>query len=159
MKNRMFVVTAIASIILLFSGCMGSFETARVVPLKVGATYFATIDAEDDNAFIMPGIIIETGLPAAPARFGIGLHLRTAVVIKSEQNDDNDDDDDHGFMVVWGGKLQIPQNSLVDIALGLDIWCYVPGEIKLFLSRRFGIIEPYAILAVADIINFNESDI
>ena len=94
MKNRMFVVTAIASIILLFSGCMGSFETARVVPLKVGATYFATIDAEDDNAFIMPGIIIETGLPAAPARFGIGLHLRTAVVIKSEQNDDNDDDDD-----------------------------------------------------------------
>jgi len=158
MKNVLFVIIA-ALVVLLFSSCMGTFETARVVPLKVGATYFSTIDAEEDNSFTMPGIIVETGLPAGPARFGIGLHLRATAVIRSEQNDDNNDNDDNGFMIVWGGKLQIPQNGFADIALGLDIWGYVPGEIKLFLSRRFGIIEPYAILAVADLINFNDSDI
>lgn len=156
MKNVLIVIIAAALVALLFSGCMGTFETARVVPLKVGATYFATIDTEEENSFTMPGIIVETGLPAGPARFGIGLHLRATAVIRSEQNDDNDE---NGFMLVWGGKLQIPQNSFADIALGLDIWGYVPGEIKLFLSRRFGIIEPYAVLAVADIINFNDSDI
>ena len=151
--NRLFSIIAVASVILLFSSCMGTFETARVVPLKVGATYFTTVDANEDDSFNMPGIVVETGLPADPARFGLGLHLRVAALIGSEENDDN------GFMMVWGGKVQVPQNSLVDIALGLDIWGYVPGEIKLFLSRRFGIIEPYAILAVADLIDFKDSDI
>ena len=151
--KRLFAIIATASVVLFFSSCMGTFETARVVPFKVGATYFATIDANEDDSFSMPGIVVETGWPADPARFGIGLHLRAARLIASDQNDDN------GFMIVWGGKLQIPQNSIVDIALGLDIWGYVPGEIKFFLSRRFGIIEPYVILAVADLIDFNESDI
>ena len=151
--NRLFSIIAVASVVLLFSSCMGTFETARVVPFKVGATYFTTIDANEDDSFNMPGIVVEAGLPAGPSRFGIGLHLRVATLFGSEENDDN------GFMIVWGGKLQMPQNSIVDIALGLDIWGYVPGEIKFFLSRRFGIIEPYAILAVADLINFNDSDI
>ncbi len=155
MKNRLFVITAAAAAFLLFIGCMGTFETARVVPLKVGATYFATLDASEDDTFNMLGIILETGWPAAPSRFGLGLHIRATALIGSDENND----DDNGFMIVWGGKLQIPQNSLVDIALGLDMWAYVPGEIKLFLSRRFGIIEPYAVLGVADLINFNDSDI
>ncbi|NOQ21104.1 MAG: hypothetical protein GQ565_00440 [Candidatus Aegiribacteria sp.] len=153
MKNSLLAIIAAASGFLLFSGCMGTFETARVVPFKLGATYFATIDASEDDSFTMPGMILETGWPAAPARFGLGLHLRATAVIGSDQNDDN------GFMIVWGGKLQIPQNSLIDIALGLDIWGYVPGEIKLYLSRRFGIIEPYVILAVAELIDFRDSDI
>lgn len=153
MMNRLFAIIAVASIVLLFSSCMGTFETARVVPLKVGATYFTTIDADEDDSFSMPGLVVEAGLPAGPSRFGIGVHLRAAVHIASDQNDDD------GFIIVWGGKLQIPQNSFADIALGVDIWGYVPGEIKFFLSRRFGIIEPYVILGVADIIDFNDSDI
>ena len=151
--NRLFVIIATASVILLFSSCMGTFETARVVPVKVGATYFTTIDANEDDSFNMPGVVFEAGLPAGLSRFGIGFHIRAAVHIASDQNDDD------GFIIVWGGKLQIPQNNIVDIALGLEMWGYVPGEIKFFLSRRFGIIEPYAILAVADLINFNDSDI
>lgn len=153
MMNRLFAIIAVASVILFFASCMGTFETARVVPFKVGATYFATIDANEDDSFSMPGMVVEAGWPADTARFGIGLHLRAATLIASDQNDDN------GFMIVWGGKIQIPQNSIVDIAFGLDIWGYVPGEIKFYLSRRFGIIEPYVILAVADLIDFNESDI
>lgn len=149
---------AAAALFLLFAGCMGTFETARVVPFKVGATYFATLDAEKDNSFNMPGIIVETGMPAGPAQFGLGLHLRAGAIIEANDDDFNDDDDT-GVMIVWGGKVQIPQNSFMDIALGLDIWAYVPGEIKLFLSRRFGIIEPYVILGVADLIDFNDSDI
>lgn len=151
MKNRMFVVTAIASIFLLFSGCMGTFETARVVPLKVGATYFTSVESHEDDSFSMPGIIVETGFPAGPGRFGIGLHLRAAAVL--EENDDN------GFMIVWGGKIQIPQNSLVDIALGLDVWVYFPGEVRLFVSRRIGAIEPYICIGIADFIDFNNNDI
>ncbi len=158
--NRLFTIIATASVVLLFSSCMGTFETARVVPFKVGATYFTTVDSNEDNSFIMPGIIVETGLPAGPAQFGLGLHLRVGAIIETYDDDnENNDEDDVGVLIVWGGKLQIPQNSLVDIALGLDIWAYVPGEIKLFLSRRFGIIEPYVILGVADLIDFNDSDI
>ncbi|MCD4776928.1 MAG: hypothetical protein K8S15_12865 [Candidatus Aegiribacteria sp.] len=148
---RLFTITVVASIFLFFSGCMGTFETARVVPLKVGATYFTTVESNEDNSFSMPGIIVETGLPAGPARFGIGLHLRVAAVL--EENDDN------GFMLVWGGKIQIPENSLVDIALGLDVWGYFPGEVKLYISRRIGSIEPYICIGIADFIDYKNNDI
>ena len=151
--NRLFAIIATASVVLLFSSCMGTFETARVVPLKVGATCFTTVDADEDDSFTMPGMILETGWPAGPARFGLGLHFRASAVIGSEENDEN------GFMLVWGGKVQIPQNDIVDIAFGLDIWGYVPGEIKLFVSRRLGIIEPYAVVSIADLIDFHDSDV
>ncbi len=152
MLNRLFMIIATASIVLLFSSCMGTFETARVVPFKIGATYFTTIDSEDDDStstFGMPGIILETGWPAGPSRFGIGLHLRAAAIIET---------DDDGFMLVWGGKLQLPQNSFADIAIGLDVWGYYPGEIKLLVSRRFGIIEPYACLGVVGFLNTDDDE-
>jgi len=151
MKTKLFTITVAASVFLLFSGCMGTFETARVVPLKVGATYFTTVESHEDNSFSMPGIIVETGWPAGPARFGIGLHLRAAAII--EENDDD------WFMIVWGGKIQIPQNGLVDIALGLDVWGYFPGEVKLFVSRKIGSIEPYICLGIADFIDYKNNDI
>ncbi len=151
--NRLFMIIATASVVLLFSGCMGTFETARVVPLKVGATCFTTVDADEDDSFTIPGMILEKGWPADQSRFGLGLHLRVGAFIYNDQEDDN------GFMLVWGGKVQIPQNNIVDIALGLDIWGYVPGEIRLFMSRRFGIIEPYAVVSITDLIDFNDSDV
>ena len=39
--NRILSIITAAAVLLLFAGCMGTFETARVVPIKVGATYFA----------------------------------------------------------------------------------------------------------------------
>ncbi len=151
--NRLLSLIVTAAVLLLFAGCMGTFETARVVPLKVGATCFTTVDADEDDSFTIPGMVIEKGWPADQSRFGLGLHLRAGAFIH------NDQDDDNGFMLVWGGKVQIPQNNIVDIALGLDIWGYVPGEIKLFVSRRLGIIEPYAVVSIADLIDFHDSDV
>ena len=48
MKKLLPVITA-AAVLLLLSGCMGTFETARVVPLKIGATYFKTIESDNDE--------------------------------------------------------------------------------------------------------------
>jgi len=155
--NKLFQIITAAIVLLFFSGCMGTFETARVVPFKIGATYFTTInsddadngDDDDDDTFGMPGIIIETGWPAGPSRFGVGLHLRAAGVI---------DTDDDGFILVWGGKLQLPQNSFADIALGVDIWGYYPGEIKLFVSRQLGLIEPYGCVGVVGFLDDDDDD-
>ncbi|MCK5117280.1 MAG: hypothetical protein KAR44_11820 [Candidatus Aegiribacteria sp.] len=151
--TRPLSIIATAAVVLLFSSCMGTFETARVVPLKVGATYFTTVNADEQESFTIPGMVLENGWPADQSRFGVGLHLRVGAFIH------NDPEDDNGLMFVWGGKVQIPQNSIVDIAFGLDIWGYVPGEIKLLVSRRLGIIEPYAILSIADLIDFHDSDV
>lgn len=145
--NKLLLIVTAASVLLLFAGCMGTFETARVVPLKVGATYFTTVESNEDNSFGMPGIIVETGWPAGPARFGIGLHLRVAAFIETNGTDDD------GAMVIWGGKLQLPQNNIADIALGVDVWGYYPGEIKLLMSRRIGVIEPYICLGLASFID------
>ena len=147
--NRLFTIIATTSVVLLFSSCMGTFETARVVPFKVGATYFTTVDSNEGNSFSMPGAIVEAGFPAGPGRFGIGLHLRVAALIGINGTDDD------GAMVVWGGKLQLPQNSFADIALGVDVWGYYPGEIKFLVSRRFGVLEPYICLGVAGFIDLN----
>ncbi len=147
--NRLLSVVAITAVFLLFAGCMGTFETARVVPLKIGATYFTTVDSNEDDSYGMPGIIVETGWPAGPSRFGIGLHLRAAAFLGTDGTDDN------GVLVIWGSKLQLPQNSIADIALGVDFWGYYPGEIKLLLSRRIGILEPYACVGVAAFLDAN----
>jgi len=149
MLNRLLLNIAVVSIVILLSSCMGTFDTARVVPLKAGATFFTTVDSNEDSSYAMPGIILAAGYPAGPARFGIGLHLRLAAFIGI------DDTDDDGAMVVWGGKLQLPQNSFADIALAVDIWGFYPGELKLLLSRRLGIIEPYICLGIAAFINAN----
>ena len=150
--HRLLLIAAIAAVFLLFAGCMGTFETARVVPLKIGATYFTTVDSEDTDStstFGMPGLIFEAGWPAGPSRFGVGFHLRAAAVIET---------DDDGFLLVWGGKLQLPQNSLADIALGVDVWGYYPGEFKLFVSKQLGIIEPYACLGVVGFLDSDDDD-
>jgi hypothetical protein len=68
------------------------------------------------------------------------------------------DDDDFGFFPVWGGKLQIPQNSIADVAVGIDVWGIYPGELKLFISRRFGIFEPYSCIAGANFLDLNDND-
>ena len=157
MKNGLFSIIATALVSLFFSGCMGTFETARVVPFKAGVTYFTTFNEEeddssssaDDNSFGIPGIILEAGWPAGPSKFGIGLHLRAGAFLQ---------EDDNGAVLVWGGKLQIPENSIADIAIGLDIWGYVPGEIKLLISRRFGIIEPYATVGVVNFLSILDDD-
>lgn len=151
--KRLLSIVSTAAVTLLFSSCMGTFETARVVPFKAGATCFTTVNADEDDSFTIPGMILEKGWPADQSRFGLGLHLRAGAFII------NDPDDNDGFMFVWGGKVQIPQNNIVDIAFGLDIWGYVPGEIKLFISRRFEIIEPYVIVSIADLIDFKDSDV
>lgn len=157
MKKLLPMITA-AAVLLLFAGCMGTFETARVVPLKIGATYFATVDSDvDDDSFGMPGIIVEAGWPAGPKRFGVGFHLRAAAVIETYVNEVTEGDGD-GFMIVWGAKVQLPQNSLVDIALGVDVWGYYPGEIKILMSRRFGILEPYACLGVVGFLDDDDDD-
>ena len=48
---------------------------------------------------------------------------------------------------VWGAKLQIPENSIVDIAAAVEILAVLPVEVKLLVSRRIGIFEPYFVLA------------
>lgn len=156
--NKLLSIITAAVVLLLFAGCMGTFETARVVPLKIGATYFATVDSDvDDDSFGMPGIIVEAGWPAGPKRFGVGFHLRAAAVIETYVNEVTEGDDD-GFMIVWGAKVQLPQNSLVDIALGVDVWGYYPGEIKLLISKKIGIIEPYACLGIVGFLETDEGD-
>ena len=87
--NRLLSIIAIAAVALLFAGCMGTFETARVVPFKVGATCFTTVDADEDDSFTIPSIIVETGLPAGPSRFGLGLYLRVGAFIHNDPDDDN----------------------------------------------------------------------
>lgn len=156
--NKLLPIILIAAVFLLFAGCMGTFETARVVPLKVGATYFATVDSNvDDDSFGMPGIIVEAGWPAGPKRFGVGFHLRAAAVIETYVNELTEGDGG-GFMIVWGAKIQLPQNSLVDIALGLDVWGYYPGEIKFLISKKIGIFEPYACLGAVGFLDTDEDD-
>jgi len=150
MKKTLFITVSAVSIILLLSACMGTFETARVVPLRVGGTYFTSIESKEDESFDMPGVFAETGWPAGPARFGIGLHLSISAVFE--------DNDSNGAMIVWGGKLQFPENSIADVALGLDIWGYFPGEIKLFVSRTLGVVEPYVCIGIADFVDNNNSD-
>ena len=158
LMNRVLSIVSITVVFLLFAGCMGTFETARVVPLKIGATYFATVDSDvDDDSFGMPGIIVEAGWPAGLKRFGVGFHLRAAAVIETYVNEVTEGDGD-GFMIVWGAKVQLPQNSLVDIALGLDVWGFYPGEIKILMSRRFGILEPYACLGVVGFLDTTDDD-
>jgi hypothetical protein len=143
-------LVAAVTLILLTAGCMGTFETARVVPFKIGATYFTSIESSEDDSFGMPGIVVETGWPAAAARFGIGLHLRVSAILA--------EDGDNGAMIIWGGKLQLPVNSIADIAFGLDMWGYFPGEMKLHISRKLGAIEPYVCIGIADFIDYNNSD-
>ena len=147
---RTLIRVGAASILLFSVGCMGTFETARVVPLKIGGTYFTSVESSEDDSFGLPGVIFETGSPAGPARFGMGLHLRAAAMLA--------EDGDDGVMIIWGGKLQLPVNRVADIAFGLDVWGYFPGEIKLHISRRLGAIEPYLCIGIADFIDYNNTD-
>ena len=152
MRLRHLLISALI-LSVIFTGCMGTFETARVVPFKIGATCFTSIgDDEDDVSFVMPGIILEGGWPAGPGKFGIGLHMRAAGVFESGEDADN------GFMFVWGGKVQLPQNSVADIAIGVDVWAYYPGELKLFLSKQLGPIEPYFAIGIAGFLNDDDDD-
>lgn len=147
--KHVFISTA-AVALLFMSGCMGTFQTARVAPLRVGGFYFTSVGSDESNHFTMPGVIIEGGWPAGLNRFGIGLNVRLIGVIE--------DDGDIGFFPVWGGKLQLPQNSVVDVAVGLDVWAYYPGEVKLLLSRQLGIFEPYTCLSAVNFLN-SDNDI
>lgn len=54
-----------------------------------------TVDADEDDSFTIPGMVIEKGWPADQSRFGLGLHLRAGAFIH------NDQDDENGFMFVW----------------------------------------------------------
>ncbi|MBD3277481.1 MAG: hypothetical protein GF388_04190 [Candidatus Aegiribacteria sp.] len=138
-------------LLLLISGCMGTYETARVVPIKVGVTYFTSIrdndDPDDEDEISLPGIFAEAGFPAGPSRFGVGFHLKAG---------GNLIDAEKGVIAVWGAKLQIPENSLLDIAFGMDVWGILPGEIKLHLSRRIGTVEPYLCLAAVDFFDYDD---
>jgi hypothetical protein len=131
----------LVSAVSLLCACMGTFETARVVPLRMGAHYFRSISG--DGGVSMPGLFIEGGWPAGPGRFGMGLHLELMASLG---------DRDRGFIGLWGAKLQLPRNPILDIALGADMWGYFPGEIKLHVSRVIGPLEPYACLAAVTVI-------
>jgi len=120
---------------------MGTFETARVVPLRIGGTFFRSLPS--DGGVSMTGLFIEGGLPAGPGRFGAGLHAEITASLG---------DRDRGIIGLWGVKLQLPGNPVLDIALGADMWGYFPGEIKLILSRIVGPLEPYACLSAATVI-------
>ncbi|GEM_PF-2838116 len=134
---------------LISTGCMGTFETARVTTFRAGATYFATTESDENQSWNMPGIFLEGGFPGGPSRFGIGLHIKAALSVG-----DND-----GFIAVWGGKLQFPENRIADVAVAVDMWgLYFPGEIKLHLSKRMGIFEPYVCLAIVDFLDYTEGD-
>lgn len=133
---------------LLLAGCMGTFQTARVVPFRIGGYCFGLSDGEGGSIFI-PGVILDGGWPAGPGRFGIGLNLKLMGELGNEST---------GFMAVWGAKFQIPENSIVDMALGVDFWVYYPGEIRLTLSRSLGILEPYACIGVANFIDDDDGD-
>ncbi len=140
MKSN-FHLTAVILVIalLLLSGCWGTFQTARVEKLKLGAYYFGTIPVEDNFSTGFTGFYIEGGWPAGPKQFGIGLNTRLGLL---------QDDDGLGLMAgVWGAKLQIPENSIVDIAAAVEILAVLPVEVKLLVSRRIGIFEPYFVLA------------
>lgn len=142
------LLSAILIGVLLITGCMGTYETARVVPLKVGVTYFTSIregDSNDEDGFSLPGIFAEAGFPAGPSRFGIGFHLKAGGNFINFQK---------GVIAVWGAKLQIPENGFMDIAVGMDVWMVLPGEIKLHLSKRLGTVEPYLCLAAVDFFDY-----
>lgn len=128
-------------------GCMGTMETARVVPFRLGGTYFTLLSGDDD--LNMPGLFMEGGWPAGPGRFGVGLHLKLLVSIET---------DDTGFLGIWGAKLQLPENPLMDIALAVDVWGYYPGEVKLHLSKPMGIFEPYVCVALANFLTDDDDD-
>jgi hypothetical protein len=145
LPHRPGVVVLLASSAALLCACMGTFETARVVPLRMGATYFTSISGS--GGVSMPGLFIEGGWPAGPGRFGVGLHLELMASLG---------DRDRGFMGLWGAKLQLPRNPVLDVALGADMWGYFPGEIKLLLSRVIGNVEPYGCLAVATVITADD---
>ena len=142
------VLSAFLMVSILLSGCMGTYETARVARFRAGATYFGAADPEDDETWSMPGIFLEAGLPAGASRFGLGLHIKAAASIG----------EDDGFIAVWGAKLQLPENGLVDIAVGMDAWGILPGEIKLHLSRRLGAFEPYLCAAAVDFLDYDDDD-
>lgn len=148
MKNGGMLCVAVAVALALAAGCMGTFETARVTGFRAGATYFGTGETDEEEAWSMPGVFIEGGFPAGPSRFGLGLHIKAMVSVG----------EDDGFLAVWGGKLQIPENSLVDAAVGVDVWGILPGELKLHLSRRIGLFEPYLCVAAADFLDYDDDD-
>lgn len=137
------IIIIALSIGLAQTGCMGTFQTARVVPFRVGGYCFGLTGVDDEGPSFLPGVILDGGWPAGPGRFGIGLNLK----LMGELGDG-----DTGFMAVWGAKLQLPENRIVDVALGVDFWAYYPGELKLILSRRLGILEPYACIGAANFI-------
>lgn len=141
LRGRPEAAAVLVSAVSLLCACMGTFETARVIPLRVGASYFRSLSG--DGGVSMPGLFLEGGWPAAPGRFGVGLHLELMQSLG---------DRDRGFIGLWGAKLQLPGNPVLDIALGADMWGYFPGEIKLLLSRVIGPLEPYACLAAATMI-------
>ena len=135
---------------LTLTGCLGTFQTARVVPLRIGALYYGAAGTDADNSLAMPGLFIEGGWPAGPGRFGIGLNLKLLTDVGSGDN--------NSFLGVWGAKLQLPENHMLDIAVGVDVWAYYPGELKLFLSRRIGILEPYACVGAANFLRDDDDD-
>lgn len=141
------VGAAVVIAILSGLGCMGTMETARVVPFRLGGTYFTFLTEDDDLK--MPGLFMEGGWPAGPGRFGVGLHLKLLVSVET---------DDTGFLGIWGAKLQLPENSLMDIALAVDVWGYFPGEVKLHLSKPIGVFEPYVCLALANFLTDDDDD-
>ncbi len=148
--NR-WLITALVSFSLISSSCMGSFETARVVPLKAGITYFTTVESSEEDSFNMLGIIVETGFPAGPSKVGVGFHLRASLL--------GADDSDDGAIFVWGSKLQLPENSLADMAVSIDFWGYYPSEIKLIFSKKLSILEPYCSLGIVGFLeSFNNDD-
>jgi hypothetical protein len=148
MKLRTSFLAVSALVLLLISGCMGTFETARVTKFRAGATYFGTAESEDDDSWSMPGIFLEGGFPAGPSRFGLGLHIKVAASVG----------DDDGFIGVLGAKLQFPENGLADIAVGVDLWGILPGEARLHISREVGVFEPYICVAAVDFLDYDDDD-
>ncbi|OPL17598.1 MAG: hypothetical protein AVO35_09205 [Candidatus Aegiribacteria sp. MLS_C] len=107
MKNGGMLCIAFAVVMALAAGCMGTFETARVAGFRAGVTYFGTGENDEEKAWSMPGVFLEGGFPAGPSRFGLGLHIKAMASVG----------EDDGFLAVWGGKLQIPENFPGDAGL------------------------------------------
>ena len=121
---------------------MGTFQTARVVPFSAGAFYFGTTQGSSSDAASMAGLVIDGGWPAGKNKFGIGLGGKLYFYQYIDET---------LVYPIWGGRIQIPENSLADLSLGVDIWGFHPAELRLQVSRVVGQFEPHCCLALANL--------
>ena len=124
---RALLAASVLAVLLATCSCFGTFHTARVVPFSAGA------QAVYVNGDVVPGLNVETGLPASSWP-GLGVN-----VLAYNQDGDN-------WGLCGGFRLQAPENGFADIAVEQDVVAGFPSRTALLASRQLGGWEPYGAL-------------